>query len=164
MSATRLPEGLNQTNKKLGTKTVRTSITEKTISLPITFAEATTSEIETEFTVEVGTIVKAVSLNIREAEVTGSVPIVTVGTLVSAGGDIDGFMFDVDASTAVYVKGTLAAAAETLGDLLTVADAGANVIPESHLVAVSRKLVWGVSSTDWTSFEADIIIDLDVIE
>ena len=167
---TRLPNGINLTNKRGLTRKISTidrAMSKRVLSVPISYKDIGTD-------LDVGgndVLVKGifsgnilrVYINVIVAEETGVTPVIDIGNRPIEGGSEDAYLSSIDASVVGFSKGSLAAGAVTIGDKMKVPSGGVNV-HEPFYDSRGFKITWRPSSFDWTSFEADVILVLEVPE
>lgn len=122
----------------------------------------TGSEQDTGYDLPSKAIVLGVYLDVTTAEATGATTTLNVGLVAGeSGGDADGFLAAVECNALGLVKGTLATAGQTLGELMTVDSSGGVLVPEPHLTdeVTAKSLAYTSSAADWAEFRGAIYIE-----
>ena len=159
--ATRYTEGIDITNEDA----LITKIT-RTISIPISFDDIITNEVDTGFVLPKNSVISSVYITVNTGE-TAISKVLTVGTASGSGGDPAGFLFNVSTGFMKLEKPTLFDTIENTGPYIGVADATPVtpvVFHEPYVVPADITLVWTASATDWVSFKGNIIFDMETFQ
>lgn len=134
----------------MNTLSVDNTAVNHVLVVPFNIADTTAAaETDTGFDFTAGMAINPLNLSVY-VKTLDDTETIDVGLLSSeSGGDADGFAVTLSVATAVVVTPTLAATAETLGQLLRVAataDAGTGLVPRQHVIATAVSLTYTLTA------------------
>lgn len=122
---------------------------------------ATTGERDTGYALPVGSVVKAVYLDVNTREQTATTKTIDVGLLsTQTGGDADGFLVGASTASVQVVQASMVAGSKTRGALLVEGTAASQLFTKFHVVqgANATNISTQVAEVQ-TELAADLIIE-----